>query len=158
MISAIEVYNKPDFKYREETFSILCINAWELLLKAKWLKDNDNKIRSLYVTEKRLRSNGKPYKHAKVKVTGSGNPFTHSLDYLAKKLADGKVLPDAAHKNIVALCEIRDSSVHFYNKSTLFAVRLQEVGSASVRNYARAAQTWFGVDFTQYNFYLLRIT
>lgn len=155
MISAIEVYNKPDFKYREETFSILAINAWELLLKAKWLKDNDNNIRSLYVTEKRMRPNGKPYKYAKTKVTSSGNPLTHSLDYLANKMTDSKALPSAAYKNIVALCEIRDSSVHFYNKSTLFAVRLQEVGSASVRNYARAAQTWFGVDFTQYNFYLM---
>ena len=155
MVSAIEVYNKPDFKYREETFSILAINGWELLLKAKWLKDNGNKVHSLYVTEKRLRPNGKPYKHAKVKMTGSGNPFTHSLDYLAKRLAEKKVLADAAHKNLIALCEIRDSSVHFYNKSSLFAVRLQEVGSACVRNYARAAQTWFGVDFSQYNFYLM---
>lgn len=32
-LSAIEIYNKPDFKYREETFAILMINAWELLLK-----------------------------------------------------------------------------------------------------------------------------
>ncbi|TCT21042.1 uncharacterized protein DUF3644 [Thermomonas haemolytica] len=155
MVSAIEVYNKPDFKYREETFSILAINAWELLLKAKWLKDHNNKVRSLYVTEKRMRPNGKPYKHAKVKMTGSGNPFTHSLDYLAKKMAEKKTLADAAHKNIIALCEIRDSSVHFYNKSRVFAVRLQEVGSASVRNYARAAQSWFGTDFSQYNFYLM---
>ena len=155
MISAIEVYNKPDFKYREETFSILAINAWELLLKAKWLKDSGNKVRALYVTEKRLRPNGKPYKHAKVKETSAGNPLTHSLDYLANKMTDSKVLPSAVYKNIVALCEIRDSSVHFYNKSALFAVRLQEVGSASVRNYARAAQAWFGVDFTQYNFYLM---
>lgn len=155
MISAIEIYNKPDFKYREETFSILAINAWELLLKAKWLKDNNNAVRSLYVTEKRLRPNGKPYKHAKVKMTGSGNPFTHSLDYLAKKMAEKKTLADAAHKNIIALCEIRDSSVHFYNKSGVFAIRLQEVGSASVKNYAKAAQSWFGVDFSQYNFYLM---
>lgn len=155
MISAIEIYNKPDFKYREETFSILAINAWELLLKAKWLKDNGNKARSLYVTEKRARPNGKPYKHAKVKMTGSGNPFTHSLDYLAKKMAEKKILADAAHKNIIVLCEIRDSSVHFYNKSDLFAVRLQEVGSASVRNYVRAAQAWFGIDFSHYNFYLM---
>jgi len=155
MVSAIEVYNKPDFKYREETFSILAINAWELLLKSKWLKDNNNTIRSLYVTEKRLRPNGQPYKHTKVKMTGSGNPFTHSLDYLAKRMAEKKTLVDAAHKNMIALCEIRDSSVHFYNKSELFAVRLQEVGSASVRNYAKAAQTWFDVDFTKYNFYLM---
>jgi len=38
-ISAIEIYNKPDFKYREESFSILIINAWELLFKAKILQD-----------------------------------------------------------------------------------------------------------------------
>lgn len=155
MISAIEVYNKPDFKYREETFSILAINAWELLLKAKWLTDNNNKVHSLYVTEKRMRPNGKPYKHAKVKMTGAGNPFTHSLDYLAKRMAEQKTLAEAAHKNIIALCEIRDSSVHFYNKSSLFAVRLQEVGSACVRNYAKAAQAWFSVDFSKYNFYLM---
>lgn len=155
MISAIEIYNKPDFKYREETFAILAINAWELLLKAKWLKDNNNKIRSLYVTEKRMRPNGKPYKYPKVKMTGSGNPFTHSLDYLAKRMAERKTLAVAAHKNIIALCEIRDSSVHFYNKSALFAVRLQEVGSASVKNYAKAAQSWFSVDFSRYNFYLM---
>lgn len=155
MISAIEIYNKPDFKYREETFSILAINSWELLLKAKWLKDNSNKIRSLYVTEKRVRPNGKPYKHHKVKMTGSGNPFTHSLDHLAKRMAEKKTLADAAHKNIIALCEIRDSSVHFYNKSSVFAVRLQEVGSASVRNYAKAAHEWFGVELSQYNFYLM---
>lgn len=155
MISAIEIYNKPDFKYREETFSILAINAWELLLKAKWLKDNNNKIRTLYVTEKKTRPNGKAYKHAKVRMTGSGNPFTHGLDYLAKRMVEKKILADSAHKNIIALCEIRDSSVHFYNKSALFAVRLQEVGSASVRNYAKASQSWFGVDFSQYNFYLM---
>ncbi len=39
-IFAIEVYNKPDFKYREETFSVLMTNAWELLLKSKLIKDN----------------------------------------------------------------------------------------------------------------------
>ena len=155
MISAIEVYNKPDFKYREETFSILAINAWELLLKAMWLKENGNKIRSLYVTENRSRPNKTPYKHPKIKITGSGNPFTHSLDYLAKKMAEKKILDGTAHKNIIALCEIRDSSVHFYNKNSLFAIRLQEVGSASVRNFAKAAQTWFKVDFSQYNFYLM---
>ena len=31
LISAIEIYNKPTFEYREETFTILALNAWELL-------------------------------------------------------------------------------------------------------------------------------
>src|SRR4051794_10140651 len=34
MVGAIEIYNKPRFVYRDEVFSILLINAWELLLKA----------------------------------------------------------------------------------------------------------------------------
>ena len=52
-VAAIEIYNKPDFQYRGETFSILAINGWELLFKAKWLNENNNKIRSLYVKERR---------------------------------------------------------------------------------------------------------
>jgi hypothetical protein len=50
-LSAIEVYNKPDFKYREERFSIFMVNAWEVLLKAKILKDNNNKLKSIYVID-----------------------------------------------------------------------------------------------------------
>ncbi len=155
MVSAIEIYNKPDFKYREETFSILAINAWELLLKAKWLKDNNNAIHSLYVLEIRKKPNGKPYKKSGIKRTSCGNPFTHSLDYLATRMAEKKTLADLAHKNIIALCEIRDSSVHFYNRNNLFAIRLQEIGSASVKNYVKASQEWFNTDFSNYNFYLM---
>ncbi|MCH3717810.1 DUF3644 domain-containing protein [Campylobacter lari] len=50
-LSAIELYNKPNFTYREESFCILMTNAWELLLKAKILKDNNNKLNSLYIPE-----------------------------------------------------------------------------------------------------------
>ena len=49
MIAAIETYNKPDFKYREDTFSVLCINAWELLFKAKVLQLASNQVKALYV-------------------------------------------------------------------------------------------------------------
>lgn len=155
MVSAIEIYNKPDFKYREETFSILAINAWELLLKAKWLKEHDNKLRSLYVMERRIRPNGEYYKHLKVKLTACGNPFTHGLDYLAKKLVESGAISRNCHKNLDALCEIRDSAVHFYNRHALFSLQLQEVGSAALKNYVTATSRWFGVDLAQFNFYLM---
>lgn len=127
MVSAIEIYNKPDFKYREETFSILAVNAWELLLKAKWLRNNNNQIRSLYIFETRLKKDGKPYKRKSIKLTSAGNPFTHGLEYLARKLTEKKDLPEEARLNLQALTEIRDSSVHFYHKNDLFARQLQEV-------------------------------
>ncbi len=155
MISAIEVYNKPDFKYREETFAILAINAWELLLKGKWLRDNNNQIRSLYVMEKRLNLSKKPYRKLKVKLTESGNPLTHSLQFLVKKMVEKDALPDPVHRNLRALSEIRDSSVHFYNRSNLLALRLQEVGSAAVKNFVKLAQDWFRVDLSKYSFYLM---
>lgn len=155
MISAIEIYNKPDFKYREETFAILAINSWELLLKAKWLKENDNKLRSLYVEEKVKKKNGEIGIKLAIKTTSCGNPFTHSLDFLAVKLEEKKVLNSLAKQNIDALREIRDSSVHFYNRSNLFAIRLQEVGSACVKNFVQATKSWFNYDLKKYNFYLM---
>ena len=39
---AIEVYNKPTIKYRLEGFAFFICNAWELLLKAKMLKEGQD--------------------------------------------------------------------------------------------------------------------
>ncbi|MGD2063569.1 MAG: DUF3644 domain-containing protein, partial [Nitrospirota bacterium] len=50
-LSAIEIYNKPDFRDREQVFSVLIVVAWESLLKAKVLKDGRNKLTALYVKE-----------------------------------------------------------------------------------------------------------
>jgi len=155
MVSAIEIYNKPDFKYREETFAILAINAWELLVKAQWLQRNNNKVRALYVREKGTKKDGTPYVRPRIKTTASGNPFTHSLDYLAKKLVEEGDLSEAALKNLDALREIRDSSVHFYNNNNVFALQLQEVGSAAVKNWVIASRSWFEVDLSKFNFYLM---
>lgn len=155
MLSAIEIYNKPDFKYREETFSILAINSWELLLKARWLKENNNQIRCLYIYEKTKKKDGTLRKNQLIKLTGSGNPFTHSLEHLSAKLHEKGILNHLAKQNIDALREIRDSSVHFYNKNTLFAIRLQEIGSACVKNFVQACKDWFEFDLSRYNFYLM---
>lgn len=45
--AAIEIYNKPIFAYREESFAILMLNAWELLLKARVLLENSNDQKSI---------------------------------------------------------------------------------------------------------------
>ncbi len=70
-VAAIEIYNKPDFFYREEAFAVLAINGWELLLKAKWLADHGNKIRSLYVMEPRKKKDGSSSQKLQIKLTRS---------------------------------------------------------------------------------------
>ena len=67
-VAAIEIYNKPDFLYREESFSVMAINGWELLLKAKWPADNNNNIRSLYVREYKVNQDGKRGKQLRIKT------------------------------------------------------------------------------------------
>ncbi len=81
IVAAIEIYNKPDFKYREEVFAILSVNAWELLAKAYLLKLNKNRLKCLYVYDKAKKKSGQDSKRFKLKINRSGNPITHSLDY-----------------------------------------------------------------------------
>jgi hypothetical protein len=157
-VAAIEIYNKPDFLYREEAFAVLAINGWELLLKAKWLVDHNNRVSTLYVTEPRTKKDGTKSKKLQVKVTRSGNPFTHSLDFLAKKLVETKAFDANAWANIQALLELRDSSIHFYNRSGAFPVRLQEIGTASLKNFVAATNAWFGRDMSEFNFYLMPLS
>ena len=157
-VAAIEIYNKPDFLYREEAFAVLAINGWELLLKAKWLADHNNKVSSLYVMEPRTKKDGTRSKKLQVKETRSGNPFTHSLDFLAKKLVETMAFDANAWANIQALLELRDSSIHFYNRSGAFPVRLQEIGTASLKNFVAATKAWFGRDMSEFNFYLMPLS
>lgn len=160
MIAAIEVYNKPDFHYREETFSIIAVNAWELACKAYILKLSDNRLKTLYVYERLKKKDGSPSKKQKIKTGKSRNPITHSLEYslnLIESLS-GKPLPEALKVNIMALDALRDNSIHFYNRGLLFAKRLQELGSATLKNYVLALGEWFEMNLSQYNFYLMPIS
>ncbi len=73
-LSAIEVYNKPDFKYREETFSILMINSWELLLKAKIIKENKGDLKSIYAMVNKVGKNGNKLSTLTPDLNRSNNP------------------------------------------------------------------------------------
>ena len=158
-VAAVEIYNKPDFPYRAESFCILTINGWELLFKAKRLREGNNKMRSLFVMEPRRKIDGSESKLRKIKRTRSGNPLTHGIEYLGRKLVEQKQLEQAAMDNINALIEIRNSSVHFYNQSEMeFAIRLQEIGAASLINFALAAKKWFSRDLGEFNFYLMPLS
>lgn len=87
MLSAIEIYNKPDFMYREETFAILAVNAWELLLKARLLKLNNYCINSIYCYKPYVNKDGR--KSTKKKVLDrnrTNNPKSISIIEALKRL------------------------------------------------------------------------
>jgi len=157
MVAAIEIYNKPDYKYREETFAILALNAWELLLKAYVLQRSGNRLSSIYVYEKRSKPDGTATKKRYIKRNRSDNPMTIGL-VRAMKLIESKgwhAFDPAVVANLDGMIEVRDNAVHYTNEHLAFAKAIQELGTASIQNYVRLAKAWFSEDLSEYNFYLM---
>lgn len=151
MAAAIEIYNKPGIPYRNESFTILAINGWELLLKARWLNLHDNKRRALYVyTMKGGRR--------RIKRTRSGSPFTHDLVYLAKCLLSKKELHRSVLTNLEVMLAFRDAAIHFFNSSKEFETKLYEIGAACVRNFIHVIHSWFQRDVTELNQHIMPLT
>lgn len=146
-ISAIEIYNKPNFEYREETFSILMVNAWELLLKAKLVKENEDNREIIYF-----------YIKGEVVITPSGNAKTIGAIQAMNRLIERKQIPKSVELNIKLLMNIRDDSVHFIHDDVELSTQIQEIGTASLQNFMSLAMSWFSFDFTQFNFYLMPLS
>ncbi|MGG5238035.1 DUF3644 domain-containing protein [Pseudomonas lurida] len=160
MLSAMEVYNKPDFKYREESFSVLCINAWELLFKAKVLSLSSNKIASLYAMEYRTLKSGEKSKMPRPKTNRAGNPMSVSMFEAIRIITEdfGSEVEKAVIDNVTALAEIRDNAIHFINDDVMLSIKIQELGSASLQNYANIVKSWHGDILAKYNFYLMPVS
>ena len=158
MVGAIELYNKPGFPYRNESFVILAINAWELLLKAKWLELHGHKKHSLYVYEHRQTKTGNRNERKFIKRTRSEAPFTHDIGFLTDRLRKRNLLSSPAFHNIGIMLEFRDCAIHFFNESPTFYTRLYEIGAACVKNFANAVDEWFHRDVSEFNFHLMPLT
>lgn len=146
-VTAIEVYNKPDFKFREESFSILMVNAWELLLKARILQLNNDDKHSIYVKTK-----------GEVVFSNSGNPKTISITKAVSILQSNGEINTIISDNISLLILIRDECVHFINEDNELSVKIQTLGTASLKNFMTLAMQWFDYNFNHFNFYLMPIS
>jgi hypothetical protein len=130
------------------------VNAWELLLKAKWLLDHGEQIESVYELVGDATGKRSP------RTNRSGNPISLGVTYLASKLAADKNsgFEKGCHDNILAIVEIRDNAAHFFTKDLYLGRRVLEVGTASLRNYLQLAAEWFQLDLSAYNFFLMPIS
>ena len=159
LLAAIEIYNKPSFSYREETFSILAINAWELLFKARILQLSKNRLSSIIEYERRRLVDGSMSSMRYRKKNRSGNHVSVGLfqahDSLVNDYRDS--IPRVVRLNLEALCEVRDNAVHFLNKDISFRKKTHELGTASVKNYLHLLRKWFGTNLDDFQLYLMPI-
>lgn len=151
-LSAIELYNKPNFSYREESFTILIINAWELLLKAKILKDKNQDLTALYVVDhSKKKKDGSSFKKPRYKQNRSKNFFTVDICGALTKTN----LPTDLKAQLETLIEIRDNAIHFYNESKLFDKKLLEVGTSTLKSYVEMLGEWFNRSTLGHNIFLI---
>lgn len=157
MLAAVEIYNKPNFAYREECFAILAINAWELLFKARILQLSNNKMSALLKYQKRKKANGelsdKLYRVKNRSGTYMSIGLFRSVDLLESDYGDK--IHKSVRENLELLCEVRDNSVHFFNKGFDISKVVQELGTANLKNYLTLVRQWFGTDMSNYNFFLM---
>jgi hypothetical protein len=150
LIAAVEVYNKPSFRYREETFALLAINAWELLLKARLLKHGGNDPKVIRVYEPRRTKTGKTSKKLYLRRNRAGAPLTLPLGACVaelEKIPAARLGPEIK-ANLDALIAIRDSAAHYINASPILTRQVLEIASATVKNFVILAKTWFARDLS----------
>jgi hypothetical protein len=143
MLAAIEVYNKPTFPQREQVFTILVVNAWEALFKAKLLKDSKNKLSVLYVKD------GRKYKKNK-----AGRYITIDITIAMSKCGVHSVVESSLNH----LIETRNAATHLTAESKFLPLLVFTLGTAALRNYAELLRQWFGVSLNQFSLLILPIS
>ena len=126
MMAAIEIYNKPMFKYRDECTVILLLNAWELILKAVLSKNK----KSVFYPKKR----NHPYRTLS----------WHDALLRAKTYFPNTVSYLPVQRNLEMLGIYRDNAVHFYNAAD-FSVMLYALAQTSIVNYRDILLEVFGL-------------
>lgn len=153
-LAALEIYNKPDCKYREENFCILMINAFELLFKSKIVKENNEDIRNLYVYYNPKRKNGSLSKQKLIKKNRIGEPLTIDINRCMNILSSNKIITNNLVENVNLLIEIRDNAIHLINDNKI-VTKLYSICAGSIRNYTKIFERWVPeIKLSNYNFFI----
>lgn len=150
MVASVEIYNKPIFSYREDAFVILALNAWELLLKAKWLDIHGNKKSCLYEG-----AGGTASKKKYKKTSRDGKPHSIGVGKLVEKLHSKGHMDKSIFENLQLLIEYRNTSMHFLNQSPNFRFALRGLGVACVKNFTEVTKEWFNKDLSKSDLHLM---
>ena len=121
---AVEVYNKPTIRYRVEAFCFLLANAWELLLKAKLIRDAHSSSVIFYR-----------------KVRGQQRRSLSLRDAVKRVFQNEN---DPVRRNIEEITTLRDAGTH------LCVPELEPiyvgVFQASILNYSKKLKEWFRLE------------
>ena len=144
---------------REEAFSILAVNAWELLLKTRILQLDENRISAIIKYERRKKADGKLSDKLYRKKNRAGNHSSIGLFKAYSKLVNeyGDSIESIVLKNLEIITEIRNNAIHFLNKDFELKKKVHEIGTANLKNCLHLVRQWFGVNLSQYQLFLMPV-
>lgn len=128
LLAAIEVYNKPLVSYREQTLALLLVNAWEILLKARIVQSNGNKLSSIYQREGR-----------KFMRNADGSHRTLGLHQAMARVSIGP----AIRQSLEGLVLVRNQAAHAGELSDELRQTVHAFGTAAIQNFVTCADKWF---------------
>lgn len=128
MMAAIEIYNKPTIKYRNECTVILIMNSWELVLKAL-LVANEQPIRDDSSDRQRL-----------PETISWQTAWRKSQEFLPQSLAN-----PATQRNLELIAKYRNQAIHCYNESSI-GISLYLLYQAAIANYRDLVKEAWSMD------------
>ena len=130
LLAAVEIYNKPTFEYREQTVAFLLLNAWEVLIKARIVQQNEGKIQSIYRRER----NSRRYRR---------NPDGEILTIDMRGALNQSGLPEEVKSNINGIIKIRNQATHLGELLPGLKHSILTFSTASVQNFVKTYASWF---------------
>ena len=128
MVAAIEIYNKPTIRYRNECTAILLVNSWELVLKALLVSNKQSIFAE--INDPEIQARTIPWRKA----------WRKSQPFLPQSLANR-----ATESNLDALAKYRDRAIHCYNSSDL-GIFLYFIFQAAIANYRDLIKNTWNID------------
>jgi len=123
-ILALEIINKLSISYRLESFVLLFCNAWELLLKAKLLREK----KKIFYRKKKNQS------RRSISLNDCLNRVFTSID-------------DPIRLNIEKIAELRNNAIHLV--VPFVSADVMALFQAGVLNYTQKLNEWFGIEISK---------
>ena len=133
LLAAIEIYNKPNVEYREQTVAFLLVNAWEVLIKARIIQQNGGKIQSIF----RRKRDSRRYEYR------DGEIVTIEI----RGALNRSGLPEEVKSNISGLIKIRNRATHLGVLVPELKQSILQYSTASVQNFVKIYVNWFQETF-----------
>ncbi|MHB9143039.1 MAG: DUF3644 domain-containing protein [Paludibacter sp.] len=133
IMSSVELHNKPTFNYRYEICTILCINGWELILKA-YINENFPDVRLIL-------------------KDGTTKPFEECVKFVSSQKGTSF---RTTEENLMRLYDFRNNIIHFYKEN--IGIILYSLIHKSILLYNSFLKENFNTDLAdESNLYLLPI-